>query len=526
MYRNFVVPLSVTRTRYVKAWEFRPGSAAVHHATLHVDLTGSSRRLDDEDPSPGYEGLVAPSARTPDGFFLDWAPGHTPFVLPEGVAWPIREASDLVMMLHLRPSGKPERVHPRIGLYLTDTPPTRMPVMLRLTRQDVDVPAHAAAHTVTQEYRLPVDVDVYTVQPHAHYLAREVRGWATLPDGRVEPLIRIADWRFEWQDVFVYRTPLLLPAGATVSMMWRYDNSSLNPRNPHVPPRRVTYGQQTSDEMSELWLQVVPRTGADRDVLTESVRAHVLPEEIKGYEMMIQARPRDVALRNDVALLYAGAGNLLQSAAHFRAALELTPRSAAAHHNLGVALLAVGRREEAGVHFEQALSIDPDHGRAHRNLGVVRQSQGRLMEALQHYQAAVRLDAAEPEVYYNLGTVLQAMGRGLEAVPHYREALRARPDWPQALLGLAWALATLPDEGSRNPAEAISLAERAISIGEWKSPMAFDVLAAALAAAGERERAVAMAESAVALALHAGDEALASAIRDRLEYYRRLLQVR
>jgi tetratricopeptide (TPR) repeat protein len=256
------------------------------------------------------------------------------------------------------------------------------------------------------------------------------------------------------------------------------------------------------------------------------VRAHVLPEEIKGYEMMIQARPRDVGLRNDVALLYAEAGNLPQSAAHFRAALELTPRSAAAHHNLGAALLAVGRREEAGVHFEQALSIDPDHGRAHRNLGVVRQSQGRLMEALQHYQAAVGLDAAEPEVYYNLGTVLQATGRGLEAVPHYREALRARPDWPQALLGLAWALATLPDEASRNAAEAVSLAERAISIGEWKSPMAFDVLAAALAAAGERERAVEAAESAVALALHAGDEALASAIRERLEYYRRLLQVR
>ena len=45
MFRNFVVPVPTDTMRYVRAWEFRPGNArVVHHATMQVDPTGSSRR--------------------------------------------------------------------------------------------------------------------------------------------------------------------------------------------------------------------------------------------------------------------------------------------------------------------------------------------------------------------------------------------------------------------------------------------------------------------------------------------------
>ena len=150
---------------------------------MEVDATGMSRHLDEQDPAPGYEGLIAHTSMAPDGYFLDWAPGHTPYVAPDGMAFPVEENSDLVLMLHLRPSGKQELVQASVGLYFTDTPPTRVPALLRLTRQDLDIPAGESHHVVATSYRLPVDVDVYTVQPHAHNLAREIEGFATLPDG-------------------------------------------------------------------------------------------------------------------------------------------------------------------------------------------------------------------------------------------------------------------------------------------------------------------------------------------------------
>ena len=59
--------------------------------------------------------------------------------------------------------------------------------------------------------------------------------------------------------MFRYARPEFLAAGSTISMEYTYDNSADNPHNPHIPPRGVTYGQRTMDEMAELWLQVVPR---------------------------------------------------------------------------------------------------------------------------------------------------------------------------------------------------------------------------------------------------------------------------
>jgi hypothetical protein len=65
---------------------------------------------------------------------------------------------------------------------------------------------------------VPVDVDGYTVQSHADYLAREVKGFANLPDGTQRALIYIRDWNFDWQGVYRYARPVRLPAGTTIRM--------------------------------------------------------------------------------------------------------------------------------------------------------------------------------------------------------------------------------------------------------------------------------------------------------------------
>jgi hypothetical protein len=130
VYRHFVIPIPVDR-RFVKAWELRAGnSRVVHHATMEIDQTGASRHLDEHDPEPGYEGLIAHTAMAPDGYFLDWAPGHTPYVAPDGMAFPVEKNSDLILMLHLRPTGMQEMVQVNVGLYFTQTPPSRVTLVV------------------------------------------------------------------------------------------------------------------------------------------------------------------------------------------------------------------------------------------------------------------------------------------------------------------------------------------------------------------------------------------------------------
>ena len=214
------------------------------------------------------------------------------------MAWPLPQPTDLVMMLHLRPSGHEEQVQASLGLYFSDGPPRLNPLLVRLTRQHLDIPAGEPRYLVTDSFVLNADVDVYTVQPHAHYLAKEVKSVATLPDGTQKWLIYIRRWDFDWQGVFRYARPEFLPAGTAIAMEYTYDNSAENPHNPHRPPRRVTYGQRSTEEMAELWLQVVPRNAADRARLARAVYEKVTGEEIIGLEKRLEVDPDNAALHD------------------------------------------------------------------------------------------------------------------------------------------------------------------------------------------------------------------------------------
>jgi len=383
----------------------------------------------------------------------------------------------------MQPTGKPERVQPSIALYFTDDPPERTPAMLRLGRQNIDIPAGATQYVVEDSLVLPVDVDVQAVQPHAHYLARDVRGTAILPDGTTRPLVVIKDWDFRWQQVYRYVTPLRLPRGTTVSMRYVYDNSDGNPRNTKRPPIRVQWGQRSSDEMGDLWIQVQPRDDRDLAALNRAFAEKMAAEDLVGTEARLRADPNDAALHDDAAMLYLQSGQSSQAVAHFRASLTLQPDSAAAHFNLGTALNVEGRLDEAAEEYGSALARRADYPQAHNNLGVLQLQRARFDDAL----------------------------------THFREAVRLQPDWPQALINLASLLAAAPSEAMRDPAAAVRLAERAVALTRRQDPNALDVLASSLAASGEFRRAVEAADAALALG---PPPPLAAAIRERRDLYR------
>jgi len=408
----FVLPISVETARFVRGLEFRPGNPrVVHHANIRIDTTPASRAFDAADPGPGYDGLIARSATYPDGHFLGWTPGQVAPLLPNDLAWRLDKNTDLVVELHMQPSGKPEQVAPSIGLYFGDTAPTRTPAMLRLGRQDIDIPAGDGHYTITDSYTLPVDVDVEAVQPHAHYRARDVRGEATLPDGSTKRLIDIADWDFRWQHVYRFVTPLSLPKGTTVSMRYTYDNSASNERNPQRPPIRARWGQRSAEEMGDLWLQVLPHTDDDLNRLSRDFRPKVAAEDVKGYESEIEKHPDDTGLHDDVALLYLELGKSDRAIEHFTTSLRLKPQSAVAHYNLGTALTVARRLDEAAAEYRQALRIDPEYANAHNNLGNVLLAQRRFDEAIHEFSEVVRLQPASAAAQKNLAAAYAAAGR-------------------------------------------------------------------------------------------------------------------
>jgi mono/diheme cytochrome c family protein len=268
VYRNFPIPSSVTTKRWVRAIEFKPSDAElVHHARIAVDPTPLSREAAARDPEAGFDGMDLGTARDPDGHLLGWAPGRTPNPGSEDTSWALEPGMDVVVQLHMIPSGKPEPVDVRLGLYFAEQPPTRRLVTVVLGSRDIDIPPGEPRYEVVDTLRLPVDVEVTGILPHAHYIGKEMQAVAELPDGGERRLLRIDDWDFNWQDEYRYVEPVPLPAGSVITMRYFFDNSSDNPRNPFMPPRRVQYGPRTVDEMAELVVQMRPRDPADLEAL-------------------------------------------------------------------------------------------------------------------------------------------------------------------------------------------------------------------------------------------------------------------
>jgi mono/diheme cytochrome c family protein len=416
-FRIFAIRIPVTKRSYVTGIEFHPGNArVVHHANIRIDRTAATRNLDAADPLPGYDGLMPRSAEYPDGHFLGWTPGQiAPLVQPE-LAWTLEPGSDLVVQLHMQPSGAAETVLPEIGFYFTDSPPQRTPTILRLGSQGIDIPPGEPRYVIRDSYTLPVDVQLLAIQPHAHYRAKEIRGVATFPDGTSKTVMQIADWDFRWQHVYRERSPIRLPKGTRLSMEYTYDNSASNPRNPELPPARVLWGQRSRDEMGDLWFQLLADTEEHRRLIADEILAKMTREDAIGIETMLKVSPDDHELHDDVAMLYLSMGEAARAVTHFAASAAQQPASAAAQFNLGTALTVAGRLDDAASAFERALAIRPAYAQARNNLGRVRLEQRRVDEALRHLREAVRLDPQNPQAWFNLA-----------------EASAANMDWSGAL---------------------------------------------------------------------------------------------
>ena len=300
MYRNLVLKVPLTEGVFVRAVEFRTNGAPIHHAVIRVDRTSASRRHDGEDGQPGFDGMSF-SVTDPDGQFIGWAPGRGPIVSPEGMAWRLERGSDLVVELHVIDSKEATPLKPSVGLFLTKTPPRQRPITVRMASKAIDIPAGKADYVVTDDYELPANVTVLSVYPHAHYLGREMRTTATLPDGSVKTLLHIPHWNFHWQQDYRYVTPIRLPRGTRLSMRYTFDNSAGNPHNPNKPPIKVQGGPRAVDEMAEFSLQLLTESASDAlRLLQDFDRKDKLANVALG-EIRTRDKPDDAEVRDSSA---------------------------------------------------------------------------------------------------------------------------------------------------------------------------------------------------------------------------------
>jgi mono/diheme cytochrome c family protein len=273
VYRCFVVPTNYSQDRYISAVEVRPGNRmVVHHMIAFIDTSGAARKLDAADPGPGYT-TFGGVGFAPEGTIGGWAPGNLPRNLPAGVGILLPKGADVVLQVHYHKSGKIETDRTRVGLYFCKGPVDKRLRVSAAINPFLRIPPGDSAYTVRASRPVPADVTVLQVMPHMHLLGREMTVTATLPDGSLKPMVKVPDWDFNWQTTYTFREPLKLPRGSRIDLVARYDNSDQNPRNPSSPPKVVTWGEQTTNEMCIAFFFYT----VDAEHLTQGVSASAFP---------------------------------------------------------------------------------------------------------------------------------------------------------------------------------------------------------------------------------------------------------
>ncbi|HTX77579.1 MAG TPA: tetratricopeptide repeat protein [Terracidiphilus sp.] len=507
---NFILPYPLKETHYIRALQIRPRTPQiVHHANITIDRLGTLRRENPKTWQDGFGGMElyidAGNRFDPDSHFLFWKPDSPALVELKGMPWRLDAGNDLILNMHLKPSGKPEIMDAELGLYFTDDPPTAQPMLISLERDDkLDIPPGDANFVVEDSLTLPEDVEVLGVYPHAHYLGHDLEGWAILPSGKKEWLIWIRNWDIDRQSIYHYREPILLPAGTVLHMRYSYDNSANNVHNPHIPPVRVRAGNRSEDEMAHLWFQLLPVHVKPGDPdprlkleeawmrnrlskipgdsvslynLASALSAEGKFQEAAGYyAQLLRRTPTDERTLTAMGVALNGEGNWRAAEEQFRAAaagdpaacdarfnlasLELhhqqaagaegdfrallasCPPDAEVHGGLGAALASEGRGDDAAAEFLAALKLNPDNVTALVGLGSLELDANQTDAALEHLKHAVQADASSADAHEQLARAYAMTGAQAETLEELRTAARLRPDDAQIHSALSQVLAS------------------------------------------------------------------------------------
>jgi len=297
-YAYITVPTNFTEDRWVISAELRPGNRKiVHHAHAFVvdaepAVKPDAAKMAKPDPAKEYaewltvkEGSLSwvrpeapviddgcarddngllPGSKQGDlaNLLASYLPGRAPDVYPEGTARLVKAGSKINFQIHYSRSGKIEYDETSVGLIFAKTPPRTVARRIDLGNHLFMIPAGDASHEVTECHTLTKDLYITSLTPHMHLRGKSMKIQATYPDGRVETLLSVPDYSFNWQITYRVRDPIFIPKGTRIKIDGVFDNSANNPMNPD-PKKQVRWGAASETEMMDGWIEYVDAPNAE-----------------------------------------------------------------------------------------------------------------------------------------------------------------------------------------------------------------------------------------------------------------------
>lgn len=277
VYRCFVISNPFPQPKYVSELEVIPGNrGAVHHVFIYQDTSGIPVKLDEEDILPGYSmfgGIGSESAELISG----WTPAQGTFHFPSDMGLKIDANSRIILQIHYPTASAGKIDSTRINIkYNTNSHVRKVMGKHLLNIGDlVNGPLRIPPNKVKTFYEKSKlsdseNISLLGIMPHAHLLCKMMEAYAVKPDGDTVQLIKIDHWDFHWQGTYMFKKMITIPGGSTLYGKAVYDNTINNPNNPNSPPKLVTNGEETTDEMMRFYFYILKSEPGDKEIVFDT----------------------------------------------------------------------------------------------------------------------------------------------------------------------------------------------------------------------------------------------------------------
>ncbi|MEO1837378.1 MAG: hypothetical protein ABGZ49_18000, partial [Akkermansiaceae bacterium] len=182
--------------------------------------------------------------------FAGYVPGTRTYAFPEDTGKLLRPNSTLTFQMHYQTIGIAQTDETRLGLYFRSTPPTKEYRTVAASTTSINIPPADPEYTREAQILLSATEEtvLYELSPHMHYRGARMDYEALYPGGATEKLLSVPHYLFDWQLVYRFAEPKVMPAGTIIRVRGAFDNSEQNPLNPN-PAASVGFGEQSDDEM-------------------------------------------------------------------------------------------------------------------------------------------------------------------------------------------------------------------------------------------------------------------------------------
>ena len=308
------VTLDLEETRWVRAIQFKPGDRrATHHflATYNSGQAGSDGR-GEFDRDQGNAG---------SGIFGVWTAGMSPYEFPEGMGRQLLPGTRILFDNHYHPFGEATSDVTQVGLYFGEGPLEREVATMAVVNTGIRIPPGDGDYAIQGFHVFDSDMKILAFSPHMHVRGKAMRYDLTYPDGRVQNLLDVPRYDYNWQWLYYPTEPIDIPAGSRLDVTAVWDNSEDNPSNPD-PSQEIIYRGDTFNEMFVAFFEAIEadrvwhQPSDPKAKLTKLLSAHpaedtymvtgflpiglYVPKQGKGWAYIVQGNGMTTVTLDDI----------------------------------------------------------------------------------------------------------------------------------------------------------------------------------------------------------------------------------